>query len=42
MNITIADLLNKVKTYNSDEIDIIKKAYNFYIKNKRDKVDNLI
>ena len=29
MNITIVDLLNKVKTYNPDGIDIIKKAYDY-------------
>ena len=29
MNITINDLLNQVKTYNSEEIEIIKKAYWF-------------
>lgn len=29
MNITIDDLLNHIKTYNPDEIEIIKKAYEF-------------
>lgn len=29
MNITIEDLLNQVKTYNSEEIEIIKKAYDY-------------
>ena len=29
MNITIDDLLKHVKTYNQEEIEIIKKAYNY-------------
>ena len=29
MNITIDDLLNHVKTYNPDEVEIIKKAYEY-------------
>lgn len=29
MNITIDDLLNHIKTYNPDEIEIIKKAYDY-------------
>lgn len=29
MNITIDDLLNHVKTYNPEEIKIIKKAYDY-------------
>lgn len=29
MNITIDDLLNHVKTYNPEEVEIIKKAYNY-------------
>ena len=29
MNITIEDLLNHVKTYNSEEVEIVKKAYDY-------------
>ena len=29
MNITINDLLEKVKEYNSDEVKIVRKAYEF-------------
>lgn len=29
MNITIDNLLELVKNYNSDEIELIKKAYNY-------------
>lgn len=29
MNITIDDLLNVVKTYNADEVESIRKAYDF-------------
>ena len=29
MNITIDDLLNHVKTYNPEEVEIIKKAYDY-------------
>ena len=34
MNITIDDLLNHVKTYNPEEIEIIKKAYTTRAKQK--------
>ena len=29
MNITIEDLLNHIKTYNSEEVEIVKKAYDY-------------
>ena len=46
MNITIDDLLNHVKTYNPEEVEIIKKKHMImliiYMKDKLDKVENSI
>lgn len=43
--LTVDDLLNLVKSYNPDEVEIIKKAY-YYADNlhsgQKDKVENLI
>ena len=45
MNITIDDLLNHVKTYNPQEIEIIKEEYDYandLHHGQKDKSENLI